>query len=56
MSSVIRLGASLEILREKVIEDNSGDSAEPRRRAMEVLVRKVPDDQQVIGQWAWLQI
>jgi len=43
-----RLGASLEILREKVIEDNSGDHVEPRRRAMEVLVRKVPDDQQFI--------
>jgi len=43
-----RLGASLEILREKVIEDNSGDPGAERRRAMEVLVRKVPDDQQFI--------
>ncbi|CAL1531257.1 unnamed protein product [Lymnaea stagnalis] len=37
-----RLGASLEILREKVTEVGQ------RKRAMEVLVRKVPDDQQFI--------
>ncbi|XP_005099040.1 GTP-binding protein 2 [Aplysia californica] len=41
-----RLGASLEILREKVIEDDIDSSI--TRRALEVLVRKVPDDQQFI--------
>ncbi|KAH9489526.1 GTP binding protein [Bulinus truncatus] len=38
-----RLGASIEVLREKVTEDVG-----ERKRAMEVLVRKVPDDQQFI--------
>ncbi|XP_055878486.1 GTP-binding protein 2-like [Biomphalaria glabrata] len=37
-----RLGASIEVLREKVTEVGE------RKRAMEVLVRKVPDDQQFI--------
>lgn len=41
-----RLGASLEILREKVLHDENDNTS--RRRALEVLVRKVPDDQQFI--------
>ncbi|KAK3803793.1 hypothetical protein RRG08_026028 [Elysia crispata] len=40
-----RLGASLEVLREKVVEE---DSIGNRKRALEVLIRKVPDDQQFI--------
>lgn len=40
-----RLGASLEVLREKVVEE---DAIGNRKRALEVLVRKVPDDQQFI--------
>ncbi|CAG5136735.1 unnamed protein product [Candidula unifasciata] len=40
-----RLGASLEILREKVTDD---DQQGQKKRALEVLVRKVPDDQQFI--------
>lgn len=39
-----KLGASISILREKVIEDNDFFT----RKAIEVLVRKVPDDQQSI--------
>lgn len=41
-----RLGASLTVLREKYVEsdEDEGDS----RRALEILVRKVPDDQEFI--------
>ena len=39
-----RLGATTSVLRERVIET---DANEERRKAAEVLVRKVPDDQQV---------
>lgn len=42
---VTRLGASLSILREKVTEAEEGYSE--MRRALEILVRKVPDDQEV---------
>ncbi|KAK7104445.1 GTP-binding protein 2-like [Littorina saxatilis] len=41
-----RLGASLSILREKVTEAEEGYSE--MRRALEILVRKVPDDQEFI--------
>ena len=38
-----RLGASLSVLRERTLCDENGD-----RKAMEILIRKVPDDQQSI--------
>ncbi|XP_076463579.1 GTP-binding protein 2-like [Babylonia areolata] len=41
-----RLGANLSILREKVVESEGKNSE--RRRALEILVRKVPDDQEFI--------
>ncbi|KAL8615644.1 GTP binding protein [Nucella lapillus] len=41
-----RLGASLSILREKVVELEQKNSEQ--RRALEILVRKVPDDQEFI--------
>lgn len=40
-----KLGASLTILRERVIVSNNSSAC---RKAIEVLVRKVPDDQQTI--------
>ena len=39
-----RLGATLTILRERCVE---GDDGEENRRALEILVRRVPDDQKV---------
>lgn len=39
-----RLGATLTVLRDRRVEGNDG---EEERRALEILVRKVPDDQQV---------
>lgn len=39
-----KLGATITILRERIINDDSFS----RRKAVEVLVRKVPDDQQTI--------
>nr|KAG5704212.1 hypothetical protein BaRGS_012500 [Batillaria attramentaria] len=41
-----RLGASLSVLREKYVEPEEYDGAS--RRALEILVRKVPDDQEFI--------
>ena len=49
-----KLGASLTILRERFIEPRSDELAEdgfveaPPRKAMEVLIRKVPDDQESV--------
>lgn len=40
-----RLGATLTILRERCVE---GDDGEENRRALEILVRRVPDDQKFI--------
>ncbi|XP_055956923.1 GTP-binding protein 2 [Patella vulgata] len=40
-----RLGASLTVLRERSIEDEKSTG---RRRAMELLIRKVPDDQEFL--------
>ncbi|WAR18779.1 GTPB2-like protein [Mya arenaria] len=40
-----RLGATLTVLRERCIDDENG---EEQRRALEILVRKVPDDQKFI--------
>lgn len=40
-----RLGASLSVLRERTVEGDGEDCI--RRRALEILVRKVPDDQEV---------
>ena len=45
MFSLIRLGASLSVLREKMVESEEENSQ--MRRALEILVRKVPDDQEV---------
>ncbi|XP_041351929.1 GTP-binding protein 2-like [Gigantopelta aegis] len=42
-----RLGASLTVLREKTVAEKDSETGK-RRRAMEVLVRKVPDDQEFI--------
>lgn len=41
----IRLGASLSVLREKMVDSEEQNSE--MRRALEILVRKVPDDQEV---------
>ena len=43
---LFRLGASLNVIREKTVdvEDDSGGDV---KRVLEILVRKVPDDQEV---------
>lgn len=38
--SFVRLGATITILRERAVDTDS-------RKALQILVRKVPDDQQV---------
>ena len=41
---MFRLGATLTTLRERVVE---GEAGEEDKRALEILVRKIPEDQQV---------
>jgi hypothetical protein len=45
MKMLFRLGATTSILRERTIET---EDKENPRHALEILVRKVPEDQQVI--------
>ena len=40
----LRIDADISVLREKVVEDQNGG---PSRKVAEILVRKVPEDQQV---------
>ena len=44
---IFRLGATLTTLRDRTVE---GEGGEEDKRALEILVRKIPEDQQVYTQ------